>query len=169
MASNAGSGSGDVFDVRRVRRFIELMNEHDLSEIDLRQADQRIRLRRGPEMVTVAGAVAPAAVAAAPAASAAKAPAESGPAAPAAADDANAQFIRSPMVGTFYASGSPDAAPFVKVGDQIGPETTVCIVEAMKVFNEIPAECSGKIAAVLATNGQSVEYNQPLFRVSPNA
>ena len=169
MASNGGSSSGDVFDVRRVRRVIELMNEHDLSEIDLRQADQRIRLRRGPEMVTVAGAVAPAAVTAAPAASAAKSPAEGGPAAVASAEDTNALFIRSPMVGTFYSAGSPDASPFVKVGDQVGPETTVCIVEAMKVFNEIPAECSGKIAAVLATNGQSVEFNQPLFRVSPNA
>jgi len=171
MASTGGSSTGDVFDVRRVRRFIELMNEHDLSEIDLRQADQRIRLRRGPEVVTMAAAGAPVAAAAAPAASVPKAAAESGAAAasPAASEDANAVFIRSPMVGTFYASSSPDAAAFVKVGDQVGPETTVCIVEAMKVFNEIPAECSGKIAAVLATNGQSVEYNQPLFRVSPNA
>jgi acetyl-CoA carboxylase biotin carboxyl carrier protein len=170
MASNGGSSTGDVFDVRRVRRFIELMNEHELSEIDLRQADQRIRLRRGPEVVTMAAAAAPVAASAAPAASAPKAAAEGGTAAaPAASDDANAVFIRSPMVGTFYASSSPDAAPFVKVGDQVGPETTVCIVEAMKVFNEIPAECSGKIAAVLATSGQSVEYNQPLFRVSPNA
>jgi acetyl-CoA carboxylase biotin carboxyl carrier protein len=169
MASSGGSGAGDVFDVRRVRRFIELMNEHDLSEIDLRQADQRIRLRRGPEVVTMAAAAAPVAAVAAPAASAPKA-AEGGAAAAApSADDANAVIIRSPMVGTFYASSSPDAAPFVKVGDQVGPETTVCIVEAMKVFNEIPAECSGKIAAVLATSGQSVEYNQPLFRVSPNA
>lgn len=167
MASNAGSGAGDVFDVRKVRRFIELMNEHDLSEIDLRQADQRIRLRRGPEMVTVAGA----APAAAPMPAASSKPAgDTVAAAPAAAgDDANALFIRSPMVGTFYISASPESAPFVKVGDQVGPETTVCIVEAMKVFNEIPAECSGKIAAVLATSGQSVEYGQPLFRVTPNA
>ncbi len=168
MASNAGSGSGDVFDVRRVRRFIELMNEHELSEIDLRQADQRIRLRRGPEMVTVAGAVQPLTTPAAPIA-----PARSGegaPAGPAAAsEEAGGLFVRSPMVGTFYTTASPDSPPFVKVGDQVGPETTVCIVEAMKVFNEIPAECSGKIAAVLATNGQSVEYNQPLFRVAPNA
>lgn len=170
MASTGGSSTGDVFDVRRVRRFIELMNEHDLAEIDLRQADQRIRLRRGPEVVTMAAAAAPVAAVAAPAASAPKAAADGGAAAATpAADDANAVIIRSPMVGTFYASSSPDAAPFVKVGDQVGPETTVCIVEAMKVFNEIPAECSGKIAAVLATSGQSVEYNQPLFRVSPNA
>jgi acetyl-CoA carboxylase biotin carboxyl carrier protein len=167
MASNAGSGAGDVFDVRKVRRFIELMNEHDLSEIDLRQADQRIRLRRGPEMVTVAGAV----PSVAPTTSAAPRPAgEAAAAAPAAAgEDANALYIRSPMVGTFYTTASPDSPPFIKVGDQVGPETTVCIVEAMKVFNEVPAECSGKIAAVLVTTGQSVEYGQPLFRVTPNA
>ena len=165
MASGPGSGAnaGDVFDVRKVRRFIELMNEHDLSEIDLRQGDQRIRLRRGPETVTVAGAVrAMTTPAAAPAS-----PKPGGEAA--ATDDASSLIVRSPMVGTFYTAASPDAPPFVKVGDQVGPESTVCIVEAMKVFNEIPAECSGKIAAVLATNGQSVEYGQPLFRVTPNA
>jgi acetyl-CoA carboxylase biotin carboxyl carrier protein len=166
MGSNAGSGAGDVFDVRKVRRFIELMNEHDLSEIDLRQADQRIRLRRGPEMVTVAGAVQP--MAATPAASP-KPGGEAASSGAAVAEDANALFIRSPMVGTFYTTASPDSPPFVKVGDQVGPESTVCIVEAMKVFNEIPAECSGKIAAVLVTTGQSVEYGQPLFRVTPNA
>jgi acetyl-CoA carboxylase biotin carboxyl carrier protein len=165
MASGPGSGAnaGDVFDVRKVRRFIELMNEHDLSEIDLRQGDQRIRLRRGPETVTVAGAVhAMTTPAAAPAS-----PKPGGEAA--ATDDASSLIVRSPMVGTFYTAASPDTPPFVKVGDQVGPESTVCIVEAMKVFNEIPAECSGKIAAVLATNGQSVEYGQPLFRVTPNA
>jgi acetyl-CoA carboxylase biotin carboxyl carrier protein len=166
MASNAGSGAGDVFDVRKVRRFIELMNEHDLSEIDLRQADQRIRLRRGPEVVTVAGAVPPMAPTAA---AGPRAAGEASPAAPSAGEDANALYIRSPMVGTFYTAASPDTPPFVKVGDQVGPESTVCIVEAMKVFNEIPAECSGKIAAVLVTTGQSVEYGQPLFRVAPNA
>jgi acetyl-CoA carboxylase biotin carboxyl carrier protein len=71
------------------------------------------------------------------------------------------------MVGTYYAAASPDSPPFVKVGDQVGPETTVCIVEAMKVFNEIPAECSGRIVAVLAQNGDPVEFGQPLFRVEP--
>ena len=76
-------------------------------------------------------------------------------AAEAAADDSKATFIRSPMVGTFYAAANPDSPPFVKVGDQVGPETTVCIVEAMKVFNEIPAECSGRIAAVLAKSGDA--------------
>jgi acetyl-CoA carboxylase biotin carboxyl carrier protein len=69
------------------------------------------------------------------------------------------------MVGTFYVSANPESPPFVKVGDQVGPESVVCIVEAMKVFNEIPAECSGKIAAVLVENGAPVEYGQKLFRV----
>jgi acetyl-CoA carboxylase biotin carboxyl carrier protein len=168
MTSNSGSIPGDVFDVRKVRKFIELMNEHDLTEIDLRQGDQRLRLRRGPETVTVATApamqVAPSASAPASVAPAAGA---KGPAS--GAEDSNATLIRSPMVGTFYTAASPDTPPFVKIGDQVGPETTVCIVEAMKVFNEIPAECSGRIVATLAQNGDAVEFGQPLFRVEPNS
>jgi acetyl-CoA carboxylase biotin carboxyl carrier protein len=73
--------------------------------------------------------------------------------------------IKSPMVGTFYSAANPDAAPFVKVGDHVGPETTVCIIEAMKVFNEIPSEVSGKIVAVLVQNGEPVEFGQALFKV----
>jgi acetyl-CoA carboxylase biotin carboxyl carrier protein len=106
-------------------------------------------------MVTVAQpmpvAAAPQPVQAAPQAAAPKAP--EGP------------TIKSPMVGTFYASPDPDSPPFVKVGDHVGPETTVCIVEAMKVFNQIPAEASGKIVAVLAENGAPVEFGQPLFKI----
>jgi len=82
-------------------------------------------------------------------------------------NDSKATFIRSPMVGTFYAAANPDSPPFIKVGDHVGPDSTVCIVEAMKVFNEIPAECSGRIAAVMAQSGDPVEFNQPLFRVEP--
>jgi acetyl-CoA carboxylase biotin carboxyl carrier protein len=162
MTTNSGSVPGDVFDVRKVRKFIELMNEHDLAEIDLRQGDQRIRLRRGPEMVTVASTpTASFAPMASSASHAVTAETKQGAVAP---DDGKLS-IRSPMVGTFYTAASPDAPPFVKVGDQVGPETTVCIVEAMKVFNEIPAECSGRIVAVLAQNGDPVEFGQPLFRV----
>jgi acetyl-CoA carboxylase biotin carboxyl carrier protein len=165
MASNSSSVPGDVFDVRKVRKFIELMNEHDLSEIDLRQGDQRIRLRRGPEMVTVAPppplqGVAPASPAV-PASTGEKKSAET------AVDESKTMVIRSPMVGTFYSAANPDSPPFVKIGDRVGPETTVCIIEAMKVFNEIPAECAGRIIAVLAQNGDPVEFNQPLFRVEP--
>jgi acetyl-CoA carboxylase biotin carboxyl carrier protein len=153
----------DVFDVRRVRRLVALMNEHDLSEIDLRQGNQRVRLRRGAEQPVFTAQpnygpapYAPAGPAPAPSASA------SGPA-PAAAPAG--KTINSPMVGTFYLSSSPDAAAFVKIGDQVGPDTTICIIEAMKVFNEIPAETSGKITAVLVENGAPVEFGQPLFRI----
>jgi acetyl-CoA carboxylase biotin carboxyl carrier protein len=164
MTGNSGSFPGDVFDVKKVRKFIELMNEHDLSEIDLRQGDQRIRLRRGPEMVsaTALPTLSPSAAAAPAASSGGEAGVASAP-----ADDGKTILIRSPMVGTFYAAANPESPPFVKVGDQVGPETTVCIVEAMKVFNEIPAECSGRIVAALAQNGDAVEFNQPLFRVEP--
>ena len=78
-------------------------------------------------------------------------------------------LIKSPIVGTFYSAPDPDAPAFIKVGDHVGPETTVCIVEAMKVFNEIPAEISGKITAVLVENGSPVEFGQPLFRVDTAA
>jgi acetyl-CoA carboxylase biotin carboxyl carrier protein len=167
MTTNSGSIPGDVFDVRKVRKFIELMNEHDLAEIDLRQGDQRIRLRRGPETVTVATAPTGPFAPPSPSAGSHVAPTEAKQSA--AAPDDGKLSIRSPMVGTFYTAASPDTPPFVKVGDQVGPETTVCIVEAMKVFNEIPAECSGRIVAVLAQNGDPVEFGQPLFRVEPNA
>ena len=166
MAASSGSSPGDVFDVRKVRKFIELMNEHDLTEIDLRQGDQRIRLRRGPETVTVAAAPgASFGAVAAPAAQGAPAEAKGGTA----ARDDGTILIRSPMVGTFYSAANPESPPFVKVGDQVGPDTTVCIIEAMKVFNEIPAECSGRIIAMLAQNGDPVEFGQPLFRVEPTS
>ena len=163
--SNGGSGSSDVFDVRKVRRLVELMNEHELAEVDLRQGDQRIRLRRGQDPVVTAGGgpvpVAPAAAAAAPVAS------PSGESAPpaATAEDANVAFVTSPMVGTFYVASSPEAPALVSVGDSVGSDSIVCIIEAMKVFNEIPAECSGKILARLVENGDPVEYGQKLFKV----
>jgi acetyl-CoA carboxylase biotin carboxyl carrier protein len=160
----SGSGStGDTFDVRRIRRLVELMNEFDLAEIDLRQENHRIRLRRGAEAPLLEAAPAPAA---APRAAAPAAPAAAPKPEPvAAADDKNIVAIKSPMVGTFYRSPSPEAGPFVKVGDHVGPESTVCVIEAMKVFNELPAECSGQIVAVLVENGEPVEFGQPLFRV----
>lgn len=166
MASGSNGGNGDVFDVRRVRKLVELMDEHDLAEIVLQQGEQKMKLRRGPEPAAVTGvpmqAVAPAAAPApAPAPAATPAPA----AAPAADAAASGPVIKSPMVGTFYSSPNPESPAFVKVGDQVGPESIICIVEAMKVFNEIPAECSGKIAAVLVQDGDSVEFGQPIFQL----
>jgi acetyl-CoA carboxylase biotin carboxyl carrier protein len=164
--SGSNSGQGDVFDVRKIRKLVELMNEHDLAEIDLRQADQRIRLRRGSDPV-YPHLTAPAPMVAAPPASSPPAQAaSSGPSAAAAdAQPAHMTNITSPMVGTFYTASSPDAEPFVNVGDHVGPDSTVCIVEAMKVFNEIPAECSGQIVAILVENGEPVEFGQPMFKV----
>ncbi len=138
------------------------MNKHGLGEVDLRDGNLRVRLRK--EGLSVVTHVAPP-VAMAPAAPAGGA--ASTPAAKPAVDDKSI-VVKSPMVGTFFTSSSPEAAPFVKVGDHVGPESVVCIIEAMKVFNEIPAECSGQITAVLAQNGEAVEYGQPLFRVTPS-
>lgn len=155
---SAAESPGDLFNVKKVRRLIELMKEHDLSELDLKQADHRVRIKRGGDVITTS--VLPAAPA--PARSA---PAES--AAAPAASDARMLVIKSPMVGTFYRASGPDAAAFVKVGDRIGPEKTVCIVEAMKVFNEIPAGVSGQVVAILVENGAPVEFGQPLIKVDP--
>jgi len=155
----APESSADVFDVKQIRRFIELMKKHDLTEIDLKQADQRVRIRRGADDEPRVSA-APAPRAAEPAAAAAPEPK---------ADDSKHAVITSPMVGTFYRASSPEAAPFVKVGDRIGPESTVCIIEAMKVFNEIPAGVSGQVVAVLVENGAPIEFGQPLVKVDPGA
>jgi len=147
------SGPGDVFDVKRIRRLVKLMEEHNLGEIDLKQGEQGIRICRGPS-----GAISTVVAPAPP-------PVAGGTPTAAPQDEANTAYVTSPMIGTFYAAASPDASPFVKVGDPIGPESTVCIVEAMKVFNEIPAETSGRIVAVLVENGDPVEFGQRLFKV----
>jgi len=157
---SAAKKSVDLFDVKRVRQLIELMEEHDLAEIDLKQGDHGVRIKRGGEVVPVsapATRVAPRSAA----------PAE--PAAPESAAEARMLVIKSPMVGTFYKASGPDSPPFVKVGDRIGPEKTVCIVEAMKVFNEIPAGVSGQVVAILVENGAPVEFGQPLIKVDPGA
>lgn len=153
-----------VFTLEGVRFLVELMKENNVSELDWEQGDARLKLRRGA-VAPVVDAIPTVVPVAAPAQNAPVA-APSAPQAP--AEDADAKFIKtidSPMVGTFYASPSPKAAPFVQVGDVVGPEKTVCIVEAMKVFNEIQAEISGKIVAVLVKNGDPVEYGAPLFKV----
>jgi acetyl-CoA carboxylase biotin carboxyl carrier protein len=165
MAGPSNS-TGGVFDVHRIRRLVKLMNEHELAEIDLRQGDQRIRLRRGHEPVLLAGPP-PHAVPAGNIPPVPPASSERSPAADQKVEESRALFITSPMVGTYYGSPNPEAAPFVNVGDQVGPDTVVCIIEAMKVFNEIQAECSGRIAAVLVENGAPVEFGQELFRVDP--
>ncbi|MBN1909039.1 MAG: acetyl-CoA carboxylase biotin carboxyl carrier protein [Pirellulales bacterium] len=159
---SSSSNKPDIFDVRKIRRLVELMKEHELSEIDLRQEGTRVQIRRGVAAPT--GPVGPPVVSVQPAASPSPAPAAGTPT-PSPAADKNIAQITSPIVGTFYSASDPDAQPYVKVGDHVGPDTTVCLIEAMKVFNEIPAQTSGKIIAVLVKNGDPVEYGQPLFKV----
>jgi len=146
-----------VFEVEKIKELIELMQAHELSEVDLKQGDQRIRLRRGGDqpVIHAAAPVQSAPVAATPA------PASEPPA----VDDANITYIESPTIGTFYSKPKPDAPDFVKVGDVVTPETVVCIVEAMKMFNEIPAGVSGKIVECLCQNEEPVDNNKTLFKV----
>jgi acetyl-CoA carboxylase biotin carboxyl carrier protein len=151
-------------DVRTVRQLVRLMHKFELTAIDLTNERTTIRLRRSSGVV--AAPAAPAAAAAAPVAPAA--PAAPSASAPAAKPGAEAVYIRSPMVGTFYESPAPDASPYVGVGSTVRPDTTVCLIEAMKVFTEINSGVSGTIAEVLIKSGQAVEYDQPLFRVEPS-
>lgn len=145
----------DIFNVERIRRLIDLMKEYDLSEIDLKQSAQQIRLVRGAARASLP-AISPEAAPTTPVAGAASATADDGP---------HIAIIKSPMVGTFYSRANPKVDTFVKVGSSVAADTIVCIVEAMKVFNEIPAEVRGKIVAVLVENEEPVEFGRPLFKV----
>lgn len=158
--------------VDSIKALVELMVANDLNRIELREGEALILLRRGQPVITASGGTvmsapivghAPVPVSA-PAPVAAAAPVA--PAATAAADSSEA-MIRSPMVGTFYTAADPESPPFVNVGDVVRPDSVVCLVEAMKVFNEIKAETSGRVTRVLVKNGQAVEYDQPLFAISP--
>jgi acetyl-CoA carboxylase biotin carboxyl carrier protein len=154
-------------DTKRVKDLVALMAENGLTEIELVEDKSRILLRRGTS--TAAPAVGPGLHLAPSLAPAAPLYAPPAPASttPLAQPDPDLLTIKSPMVGTYYAAPSPDAAPYVSVGSAVDDKTVVCIIEAMKVFNPIPAEVSGTIVKVLATNGQVVEYGQPLFLVKP--
>lgn len=152
----------EVFEVDRIRKLIELMKEHDLSEIDLRQSQQRIRLCRGPQGQPIMMSAPPAPAVSAPAA---PAPAAALSAAAASEDGPHIAIIRSPMVGTFYTRPNPNAKNFVEVGSEVAPDAVVCIIEAMKVFNEIPAEVRGKIVSILVKNEEAVDHGKPLFKV----
>jgi acetyl-CoA carboxylase biotin carboxyl carrier protein len=151
------------FDVRTVKSLVALMSQHDLAEIDLRDGNVRIRLRRGslPSLANAVAVSPPSAATPGPA-PASKHETSSPPAA-----SKSLVEIKAPTPGTFYAASSPDAQPFVRVGDRVSPSTVVCLVEAMKLFNEITADCTGVITEILVQNQQPVEYGQVLFRVDP--
>ena len=157
-----GQEKNDVFDVRRIRRLVELMQDNDLTEIDLQQGEMRIRMKKGSkETVAASGAVVPHHVVP----HILPPPSVATTQTAVAVDESHIAYIKSPMVGTFYTAANPQSPPFVKVGDSVHPEKTVCILEAMKVFNEIQAEMTGKILAVLVANGEAVEFGKPLFKI----
>jgi acetyl-CoA carboxylase biotin carboxyl carrier protein len=155
------SKSARPFDVKTLKGLIALMMQHDLHEMDLREGPRQIRLTRGApagasHVVMTPAIPANSALPPNPAAAPAKAKSEK-----------TTLAIKSPTPGTFYKSPDPDSPPFVTIGNRVSPETVVCVIEAMKIFNEIHAECSGVITKVLVENAQPVEYGQALFEVDP--
>ena len=152
-------------DIRKVKKLIELLEDSSLTEIEIVEGEESVRLSRGSTVAPIMHA--PQVLAqAAPGAQPAVAPVASGNE-PEADEEAvpEGDMLRSPMVGTFYASPSPEADPFVSLGQKVSEGETLCIIEAMKMFNQIEAEVSGTVVAILAESGQPVEFDQPLFVV----
>ncbi len=157
-------------DIRKVKKLIELLDESGLAEIEITEGDESVRISRNSSGIAApapiyappvqAAAPPPSSVAPAPAA---PTPAAAAPAAPDAADDSEGFEVTAPMVGSFFSAASPGAAPFVQVGDQVNEGDTLCIIEAMKMMNQIEAEVSGIIKSIRVQNGDPVEYGQILF------
>jgi len=147
-------------DLRKLKKLIDLVQESGIAELEITEGEEKVRIVKGGVVSAVPGPAAPAAVAAAP-------PPEAPPAAPAAAAEPQpgeaGHAVKAPMVGTFYRSPSPDAKAFVEVGQTVKEGDTICIIEAMKLMNEIEADASGVVKAILVESGQPVEYGQPLF------
>jgi acetyl-CoA carboxylase biotin carboxyl carrier protein len=158
-----------LFDVELITRLVDLMVEKDLREIDLREGESKISLKRGGPEEAFRTVLAPAPGAPAVVPTSSSAPGGTTPPADAEADSNEGLVpIISPMVGTFYAAPDPESPPYVNIGSSVGPDTAVCIIEAMKVFNEIKAETSGTIERVMVQNEQPVEFGQTLFLVRPS-
>jgi acetyl-CoA carboxylase biotin carboxyl carrier protein len=152
-------------DIRKIKKLIELIEDSDVAEIEIKEGEESVRISRSssvPQPVAHAGMHYPMPPAPAPAA---PAPAAEPPAVaePAEEEELKGHIIHSPMVGTFYRASSPGARAFVEVGDTVSSGDTLCIIEAMKILNQIEADTSGKVIRILVENGQPVEYNQPLF------
>ena len=153
-------------DIRKVKKLIELLDESGIAEIEITEGEEAVRISRYPQ----GAAVAPAPVAmVAPAPAAAPAPAEAPTAAAPAEVEEEGFLVAAPMVGTFYAASSPGAAPYVQVGDRVNEGDTLCIIEAMKMMNQIEADVSGVIKSIRVQNGEPVEYGQTLFVIDQRA
>ena len=144
--------------LKEIKEMIQLMHEHQLVELEVEREGVKIRLRKNGDTVTQSVTAAPALAAPAPTAT---------PAAPAPAPVANRAPIKSPMVGTFYRAPAPDAPPFVESGQTIEVGQVICIIEAMKLMNEIKAETRGRLVEIPVENGDPVEFGQPLFVIEP--
>jgi acetyl-CoA carboxylase biotin carboxyl carrier protein len=160
-------------DLKDIKAIIDLMKKNSVSEFELEKEDFKIKLKRNtggsPAPITYEESplvtyAPPLAISQASAATAAA----GSTAAPATAANSGEQEIKSPMIGTFYRSPSPEAGPYVEVGMEVNPDTVVCIIEAMKVMNEIKAEARGVITQILIDNAKPVEFGQPLFKIRPN-
>ena len=153
-------------DLRKLKTLIDLVSESNVSELEITEAEGKVRIVKGggampqvvaPVVLPAANAAVPQVAAAAQPAAAAPAPAAAAPAAP------TGHVVKSPMVGTFYRAASPGAKPFIEIGAQVKEGDTICIIEAMKILNEIEADKGGTVTQILVENGQAVEYGQPLF------
>ncbi len=165
---NETEDKGGSFDLERFRKLLQLMEKYGVTEANLQNDQESWKVRRGPRQVAYAPETVtfqqPMMAAPAPM----SAPAASAPAAGAAPAERPAGItINAPTVGTFYVAASPDDPPFVTVGSVIKPDTVICIIEAMKVFNQIQAEKAGRIVEILVENGAAVEFGQPMFRIEP--
>ena len=160
---------GESFDLDKFRKLLQLMEKFGVTEVNLQNEDESWKIRRGPKVTYAQPAFAPEfshapmmhAAPAAPVQTSASAPAAPAAAAP------TGVTVNAPTVGTYYSAAGPDDPPFVSVGSVVKPDTVVCIIEAMKVFNQIQAEKSGRIVEILVENGDAVGFGQPLFRIEP--
>ena len=153
-------------DIRKVKKLIELLEESGIAEIEIKEGEEAVRISRMPTVGYVTHMQAPMMQAPAPAAIAAPVTAPAASAAPAAAArHANEHVVAAPMVGTFYASATPGAKPFVEIGTEVKEGQVLCIIEAMKMMNQIESDRAGKVTAIMVKNGEAVEFGQPLFIV----
>lgn len=149
-------------DIRKVKKLIELLEESGISEIEISEGEESVRISRHPQPGTVSVTAAPMALAPQVAAAAPAAVAAAS-AAPLPAPASRGQQVTAPMVGTFYSGPAPGAKPFVEVGSEVKPGDTLCVIEAMKMMNQIESEFAGRVVSVLVENGNPVEFGQPLF------
>ena len=152
-------------DIRKVKKLIELLEQSNINELEINEGDESVRISRGGTAVTYAAAPAPAPVAAAPAPAAAPAAPATPEAAAPAEDELAGHAVKSPMVGTFYASPAPGSPAFVSVGQTVAAGDVICIIEAMKMMNQIEADKAGTIGAILVEDGEAVEFDQPIVTI----